>query len=114
MIKQDDVHENHVPLPFPSNGPTIRAFVWLWWRAREGFGPRNIPGVCTVFQQLRLWGWGGAGSGQRFRRALEKIQKAEGAVAGSRKDPNFKVATAYNMAVGDAVIPPFVKRAIYK
>lgn len=77
MIKQDDVHENHGPLPFPSNGPTIRAFVWLWWRAREGFGPRNIPGVCTVFQQLRLWGWGGAGSGQRFRRALEKIQKAE-------------------------------------
>lgn len=34
--------------------------------------------------------------------------------ASSRKDPNFKVATAYNMAVGDAVIPPFVKRAIYK
>eukprot|EP00434_Breviolum_minutum_P008546 symbB.v1.2.007538.t2/scaffold464.1/size201063/7 len=28
-----------------------------------------------------------------------KIQKAERAVASSRKDPNFKVATAYNMAV---------------
>ena len=43
-----------------------------------------------------------------------KIQKAERAVASSRKDPNFKVATAYNMAVGDAVIPSFVSRAIYK
>ena len=50
---------------------------------------------------------GSGGPWKKSRRRREQLQ-------GSRKDPNFKVATAYNMAVGDAVIPPFVKRAIYK